>query len=214
VLRVGLTGGIGSGKSTVARALARRGALVIDADAVAREVVQPDGPAYPALVERFGAAVLHDDGTLDRPALAAVVFADPVALADLNRITHPAIGATVLERAGTLVTGAGPGAVLVLDQPLLTPAAARAYDLDIVVVVDTPADTAVARLMEHRGFAEADARARIAAQVDREERLGFADIVVDNGSGVERLEEQVDALWSDLTSRSLAAGTGRPTERD
>jgi dephospho-CoA kinase len=209
VLRVGLTGGIGSGKSTVAAGLARRGARLIDADGIAREIVEPGGPAYGPLVERFGLAVLHPDGTLDRPELAALVFSDPEALADLNRITHPVIAARTLERAGELEAGAADDGVIVLDHPLLDERSSEAYGLDAVVVVDTPIETAVGRLVRHRGFSEHDARARIAAQIDRETRLAFADLVIDNTGGVEALDEQIDRVWEDLRARSKAAGRRR-----
>jgi dephospho-CoA kinase len=207
VLRVGLTGGIGSGKSTVAAGLGRRGALVIDADRIAREVVEPDAPAYAPLVERFGPGILRPDRTLDRPALAAVVFSDPDALTDLNRITHPAIGAAVLARAESLEARAGDGAVIVFDQPLLNRESIRAYRLGLVVVVDTPTETAVARLVEHRGFTADDAWARVAAQMDRDERVGLADIVVDNDGGVDALEDRIDRLWEDLRGRAAADPT-------
>jgi dephospho-CoA kinase len=206
VLRVGLTGGIGSGKSTVAAGLVERGARLVDADKVARLVVEPTGPAYGPLVERFGAGVLQADGTLDRPKLASIVFADPDALADLNGITHPAINSAVGERVLELGAGAAPGAVVVVDHPLLTPALVAAFHLAAVVVVDSPTETAVARLMTHRGFTEADARARVAAQISREERLAFADVVIDNTAGMGRLDEQLDQVWADLGRRSLAAG--------
>jgi dephospho-CoA kinase len=202
VLRVGLTGGIGSGKSTVARGLVRRGATLIDADVVAREVVAPGGAAYAGLVERFGPGVLHADGTLDRPALASVVFTDPAALADLNRITHPAIAGVIVERLGRLD---GTDGVVVVDQPLLTASSAAALGLAVVVVVDTPTDVAVGRLVDHRGFSEADARARVAAQMDRAERRAFADVVVDNTGAESDLEERLDEVWAGLVARAATA---------
>jgi dephospho-CoA kinase len=208
VLRVGLTGGIGSGKSTVAAGLAGRGARVIDADQVARQVVEPTGPAYGPLVARFGAGVLQPDGTLDRPKLASIVFADPDALADLNGITHPVINSVVGAQVVALAATAGPDGVVVVDHPLLTPALVSDFHLDAVVVVDTPTETAVDRLMAQRGFAEADARARVAAQISREERLGFADVVIDNTGGVDRLEEQLDRVWADLVGLARAADPG------
>lgn len=201
---MGLTGGIGSGKSTVAAGLVRRGALLVDADKFARQVVEPSGPAYRPLVERFGPGILQPDGTLDRPKLAAIVFADADALADLNRITHPVIDAAVGARLDELSAAPGPGRVLVLDRPLLTPEIAAAHRLDAIVVVDTPTETAVARLTEHRGFREADARARVAAQISREERLAFADLVIDNTGDRDDLERQLDRLWADLSRRSDA----------
>lgn len=200
---VGLTGGIGAGKSTVGRALAARGALVIDADQVAREVVEPGGPAYQGVVERFGAGVLRPDGTLDRAALAAVVFADAEARADLEAITHPAIGRVMAER----IAEADPGRVVVLEIPLLSAATRAAYGLDAVIVVDAPEDTAVARLVGQRGFTEDDARARIAAQMPRAERRALADLVVDNGGGREALAAEVDRVWTWLQDRQ---GSGPP----
>jgi dephospho-CoA kinase len=210
VLRVGLTGGIGSGKSTVAALLGRRGALLIDADAIARQVVEPGGAAYAPVVERFGPAVVRSDGSLDRAALASRVFSDPAALADLNRITHPVIGAVVLDRLAELTATAGDGGVIVVDQPLLSAATVAAYRIDTVVVVDTPTETAVDRLVRHRGFRDDDARARIAAQISRDERLAMADLVVDNTGAPAHLDEQVDRLWSELVARSRANGPGRP----
>ncbi len=202
MLRVGLTGGIGSGKSTVAAALGRRGARVIDADCIARRLVEPGGAAFASVVERFGRAILGADGTLDRSRLAAIAFSDVSALADLNEITHPLIAAEVLERADELEVVAGNEGVVVLDQPLLTRVAVAAYHLDLVVVVDTPTETAVARLVRHRGFTEDDARARVASQIGREERLVFADLVVDNAGAVDDLEEQVERLWAELAARA------------
>jgi len=203
VLRVGLTGGIGSGKSTAAAGLVRRGALLVDADQVARQIVEPGGPAYGPLLERFGVAVLRDDGTLDRPKLASIVFSDPAALADLNQITHPVIAAVVDERV-ELATAACPDGIVVVDHPLLTREKAESHRLDAVVVVDTPTETAVARLMEHRGFREDDARARVAAQINREERLSFADLVIDNTGGVGHLDNELDRVWADLQARAGA----------
>jgi dephospho-CoA kinase len=199
VLLVGLTGGIGSGKSTVAAALARRGAVVIDADQVARQVVEPGGPAYAGVVERFGPGVLDPDGTLNRPALASVVFADPRALADLNAMTHPAIAGAIMERVAQM---AGSDRVVVLEIPLLGPDARRRYPLDAVVVVDTPTDVAVDRLVAQRGLDREDARARVRAQISREERLSLADLVIDNAGDARALEESVSRAWEWLEERA------------
>jgi len=199
VLAVGLTGGIGSGKSTVADLLVAKGATLIDADVLAREVVEPGGPAYQPLVDRFGPGVLDAAGRIDRPALAAVAFADPVALADLNAVTHPAIGAEMVRRRQAL---AGTDGVVVLAIPLLTPAHRDAVGLDLVVVVDTPVDVAIDRLVRLRGMGRADAEARVAAQVSREERRDLADAVIDNSSTVEHLADQVDRLWDRVIRRS------------
>ena len=203
MLAVGLTGGIGAGKSMVAELLVDRGATLIDADRVAREVVAPDGPAYRPLVDRFGPSILADDGTLDRPALAAVAFADPKALADLNAITHPAIGLQMIERRNAL---AHTDDVVVLAIPLLTPAHRETVGLDVVVVVDCPTEVALERLVDLRGMDRADAEARVAAQISREERLADADFVVDNSSTVEHLAEEADRLWGWLEERRRRVG--------
>jgi len=194
---VGLTGGIGCGKSTVARLLATRGARVIDADQIAREVLEPGARCYQAVVGRFGPEVLLPDGRVDRPALAAAVFADPGALADLNAITHPAIGEEIVERARAASASPGP---VVVDLPLLDRSAKRRYGLAAVIVVDAPEELAMARLVGQRGFSADDARARMAAQMSRAERLALADRVLDNSGDLQSLEEQVDALWPWLVS--------------
>lgn len=198
MLAVGLTGGIGAGKSAVADLLVARGAVLVDADELARQVVAPGAPAYEALVARFGPGVVAADGTVDRPALAAVAFADPDALADLNAITHPAIGGAMLERRQALAAGDG---VAVFAIPLLTAAHRPALDLDAVVVVDCPTEVAVDRLVAQRGMRREDAEARVAAQAAREERLALADFVVDNASTRRHLEEEVDRLWAWLGGR-------------
>jgi dephospho-CoA kinase len=198
VLAVGLGGGIGAGKSAVADLLVDRGAVLIDADVVAREVVAPGGPAYQPLVDRFGPAILAADGTVDRPALAAVAFGDPEALAGLNAITHPAIGIEMLQRRNDLE---GTGSVVVLAIPLLKPAHRQSIGLDVVVVVDCPVEVAVERLVGSRGMDRADAEARIAAQATREERLADADYVVDNAGSLEQLRVEVDRLWAWLVDR-------------
>jgi dephospho-CoA kinase len=203
VLAVGLTGGIGAGKSMVAELLVDRGATLIDADRVAREVVAPGGPAYRPLVERFGPSILADDGTLDRPTLAAVAFADPKALADLNAITHPAIGLEMIERRNAL---AHTDDVVVLAIPLLTPAHRETVGLDAVVVVDCPTEVALERLVDLRGMNRADAEARVVAQISREDRLADADFVVDNSSTVEHLAEEADRLWGWLEERRRRVG--------
>ena len=205
MLAVGLTGGIGSGKSTVAGLLAERGAVLIDADRIAREVVVPGGPAYGPLVERFGRQILAPDGTIDRGALAEVAFADLDSVAALNGITHPAIGVVMRER---LAAEQGTDHVVVLDIPLLTPAHREVLSLDVVVVVDCPVDVAVARLVAQRGFSESDARARVAAQVSRQERLRAADLVIDNSSDRAHLLAEVERVWSTLEARAVVARRG------
>ncbi|MFC8229256.1 dephospho-CoA kinase [Streptomyces sp. NPDC057287] len=196
MLKVGLTGGIGAGKSEVSTLLARYGAVLIDADRIAREVVEPGTPGLTAVVEAFGPGILNTDGSLDRSALGSIVFADPARLATLNAIVHPLVGA----RSAELERAAGAGAVVVHDVPLLTEnGLAPLYDL--VVVVDAAPRTQLDRLVRLRGMTESDARARMAAQATREERLAVADLVVDNDGPLEDLEPQVRTVWSDLTAR-------------
>ncbi len=195
-MRVGLTGGIGSGKSTVAAGLVKRGGLLVDADAIARQVVEPTGRAFGPLVDRFGGAVVGQDGTLDRNTLAKIVFNDKSALADLNRITHPAIRELMEEQ----VAGAEKTArdIVILDIPLLDLEGKARLSLVSVVVVDVPTETAISRLVAHRGFDEADAWARARAQMSREERLSLADFVVDNSRGRDDLESEIERVWSAL----------------
>jgi dephospho-CoA kinase len=191
VLVVGLTGGIGSGKSTVARLLAAKGAVVIDADALAREVVEPGTETFRRVVERFGPGVVAPDGTLDRPALARIVFADPEARRDLERITHPAIGALMAQR---MAEQAATDNVVVLDVPLLVESGRS--DVAGVIVVDCPEEVALERLVAQRGMDPDDARRRMAAQVGRAERLARADFVIDNAGSLAALEEQVERAWA------------------
>ena len=194
---VGLTGGIGSGKSTVARMLADRGAVIVDADVLARDVVAPAGPAHGAVVDRFGREVVAEDGSLDRRALAALVFEDPAALADLNAIVHPPVRAAIAARLAELE---GTDWVVVLVIPLLVESG-RSYGESAVIVVDCPEDVALRRLVEGRGMDEGDARRRMAAQVPRADRLAAADVVIDNSGSPEDLARQVDQLWAGLGSR-------------
>lgn len=194
MLVVGLTGGIGSGKSTVAALLAARGAVVIDADQLAREAVVPGSPGHAAVVARFGPAVVAPDGSLDRRALAAAVFGDPVALADLNAIVHPLVRAAIARRLAQLE---GTAPVVVLEIPLLVESG-RSYGASTVVVVDCPEETALARLVADRAMDEGDVRRRMAAQASRAQRLAVADVVVDNSGSRAELEGQVDAVWARL----------------
>jgi dephospho-CoA kinase len=191
VLVVGLTGGIGSGKSTVSALLAAKGAVVVDADAVTRELQRPGTPVFDAMVERFGPGIVATDGTLDRAAVADVVFNDPDALAALNVIVHPAVGARIAERMTDL---AGTDEVVVLDVPLMVESK-RGYPVAALVVVDVDPEVAVRRLVESRGMREEDVRARMSRQATREERLACADRVVDNSGRVDDLARQVDDLW-------------------
>jgi len=193
VIVVAVTGGIGSGKSTVAALLARRGALVIDADQIARDVVAPDGPCYRAVVDSFGAGVVAADGSLDRAALADRVFADPAARAALNAITHPAIAAAIGDRLAEVA--AGPGGLVVLDLPLMSEATRALYGLAGVVVVDAPVEVAMDRLVGQRGMFPSDAQARVRAQIGRQERRRLADVVVDNGGTRDELDTEVERLW-------------------
>lgn len=195
MLLIGLTGGIGSGKSTVSARLAHHGATVIDADAITRELQQPGTAVFDAMVERFGDAIVAPDGTLDRQAVADVVFADPAALADLNAIVHPAVGAEIARRLeAAAVAGGG---VVVLDVPLLVETGRD--DMAMLVVVDVDPEVAVHRLVHQRGMREEDVRARMARQAPRRERLAKADHVLDNSGTLEDLHAQVDALWARLT---------------
>ena len=191
MLRVGLTGGIASGKSTVADELARRGALVIDADRLAREVVNPGTPELAMVGERFPGTVV--DGRLDRAKLAAVVFVNPQARRDLERIIHPA----VRKRAAELEQSAPPGSVVVHVIPLLVETGQES-DFDLCVVVDVDHETQLSRLLARNGMTRAEAEARIGAQATREERLAAADLVIDNSGSVTQLREQIDDLWSVL----------------
>jgi dephospho-CoA kinase len=190
MLRVGLTGGIGSGKSTVARTFAARGATVVDADAIAREVVEPGTRALRAIVERFGPGILRSDGSLDRPALGRIVFEDREALRDLEAITHPAIWEVTATRLAT----ARRNGVVVHDMPILVEKRLTA-DYHLVVVVDTPEEERVRRLVADRGMSEQDARNRIAAQASDAERYAAADAVLDNTGSLERLESLAEELW-------------------
>jgi dephospho-CoA kinase len=195
-LRVGLTGGVGAGKSTVAALLAERGAAVIDADQIAREVVEPGSPGLAAVAERFGDALVRPDGSLDRPALAATVFADPAARADLEGILHPLIGA----RSAELMASAGPEAVVVYDVPLLVENGLGG-GFDAVVVVEAPLEVRLARLAD-RGLPEDQARARIAAQATDEQRRAVATYLVHNGGSRDDLAREVDRLWAELTKEA------------
>jgi dephospho-CoA kinase len=194
VLRVGLTGGIGSGKSAVSARLAELGAVVIDADRLARDVVAPGTPGLAAVVAAFGPEVVTAGGGLDRAALGAIVFADPESRGRLNAIIHPLVRA-----AATGIEAAAPGdAVVVHDIPLLVETG-QAATFDLVVVVDAPDDVRVGRLVADRGMDESDVRSRIQAQASRAERLAVADAVIDNSGPIDQLPAQVEALWRRLS---------------
>ncbi|WP_329277622.1 dephospho-CoA kinase [Streptomyces sp. NBC_00691] len=199
MLKVGLTGGIGAGKSEVSRLLVSYGAVLIDADRIAREVVEPGTPGLAAVVEAFGEHVLTAEGTLDRPRLGSIVFADPDRLATLNALVHPLVGA----RSAELESRAGQGDVVVHDVPLLTEnGLAPLYDL--VVVVDASPETQLDRLVRLRGMAESEARARMSAQATRAQRLAVADLVIDNDGPLDALEPQVRKVWDELERRASA----------
>jgi dephospho-CoA kinase len=207
VLVVGLTGGIGSGKSTVSALLAAKGAVVVDADAVTRELQQPGTPVFAAMVERFGPGIVAGDGTLDRAAVADIVFTDPQALRDLNDIVHPAVGAGIAERMAAL---AGTDEVVILDVPLMVEST-RGYPVAGLIVVDVDPEVAVQRLVASRGMREDDVRARMARQATREERRARADRVVDNSGDLDDLARHVDDLWAWIgTLRAGVSGEPRP----
>ena len=189
-MKVGLTGGIGSGKSAVARMLAEHGALVVDADAVAREVVASGSPGLAQIVELFGPGVVTAGGDLDRAALGQIVFGDDDARRALEAITHPLIAARTLE----LFAGAAPGQVLVHDIPLLVELG-RADDYDLVVVVDAPVEIRLQRLEEHRGMPRDVAEARMRSQASAAQRRAVADVWIDNSGDEGALRRQVDDLW-------------------
>jgi dephospho-CoA kinase len=196
-MRIGLTGGIGSGKSTVAALLAERGARVVDADRIAREVLEPGTPGLAAVVEEFGAGVLSKDGSLDRPALAAVVFADPGARARLDAVVHPLVRA----RAAEAVASAPADAVVVQDVPLLVETG-QAGSYDLVLVVEADEATRVDRLVQ-RGLTADDARARIASQATDEQRRAVADVVLRNDGDRAELAAQVDRFWAERVAPAV-----------
>jgi dephospho-CoA kinase len=198
VRRIGLTGGIAAGKSVAAARLAERGAVLIDYDVLSREAVAPGSPGLAAVAEEFGSGVLAPDGSLDRPALGAVVFADDDARARLNALVHPVVRRLAAEREAAAVA-ADPAAVVVHDVPLLVETG-RAGGFDLVVVVHTPAATRLDRLVRTRGLDPAEAAGRIAAQARDEDRLAVADIVLDGSGDPDGLRAEVDALWDRIAA--------------
>jgi dephospho-CoA kinase len=200
VLRVGLTGGIGSGKSEVSRRLAAHGAVVIDADVAAREVVAPGTPGLARVAETFGADVLRPDGALDRERLGAVVFRDAALRAKLNAIVHPLVADWMAAAERAAADAAHGDSIVVHDVPLLAENR-RAGDFDVVVVVDVPPELQVERLVSQRGMAPDQARARMAAQASREQRLAVADLVIDNSGSLADLDRRVAEVWADLRRR-------------
>ncbi len=202
---LGLTGGIGSGKSTVSAHLAEQGAVIIDADAIVKELQQPGQPVFASMVERWGQTIVAPDGTLDRAAVAAIVFSDADELAAIEAIVHPAVQEETARRIAAAAEE--PGSIVVLDIPLMAetakkereggrPASGTRHRPQAVIVVDCPTDVAVDRLVEFRGFDRDDAEARVARQATREERRELADFVVDNGGDREALDAELARLWA------------------
>ena len=200
MLRVGLTGGIGSGKSAVAERFAALGAVVLDGDMAARAVVEPGTPGLTQIAETFGPGVLRPDGSLDRAKLAGIVFSDEAARGKLNAITHPLIHQHIRAAEEAAVEAGGPDTIVVHDIPLLAEGQ-RASGFDVVIVVDVPTELQVSRLAG-RGMPEDQARARMAAQATREQRLAIADVVIDNSGTLDDLDRRVAGVWTDLVSRA------------
>ena len=207
VVAIGLTGGIGSGKSTVAALLARRGARLVDADAIAHAVIAPGTPGHAAAVGRFGETVLSTNGSIDRRALAALVFADPAARRDLEAIVHPLVAAVVRRE----IASGDAGQVVVCELPLLAETGARSrWGLDAVLVVDAPEELVIERLCRDRQMDEADTRARIATQAERPARLALADYVIDNDGTLGELDEMVEGAWRWIEQLGRAAASAAP----
>jgi dephospho-CoA kinase len=202
LLRVGLTGGIGSGKSEVARRLAEHGAVLIDADVAARQVVEPGSPGLARIAAAFGDEVLRPDGSLNRERLGEIVFADPGLRGKLNAIVHPLVREWMQEAEHAAVQTDG-DAIVVHDVPLLAESRGKA-GFDAVIVVDVPPDLQLERLVSQRGMAAEQASARMAAQASREQRLAVADIVIDNSGSLDDLDRRVTEVWSDLERRAAA----------
>lgn len=201
MLRVGLTGGIGSGKSTVSERLAALGAVILDADKAARAVVEPGTPGLAQIAETFGPGVLAPDSSLDRAKLADIVFADESALAKLNAITHPLIR-DYIQAAEEAALRAGPDDLVLVHDIALLAEWGRAKEFDLVIVVDVPTEIQVERLTKQRGMPEDQARARIAAQATREQRRAIADIIIDNSGPRSDLDRRVTEVWADLKARA------------
>lgn len=197
MLLVALTGGIGAGKSSASARLEERGAALIDADAVVKELQQPGRAVYDAMVERWGDGIVAEDGQLDRQAIANIVFTDEDELKALNALVHPVVRKEMNQQAESYRDS---DRVVILDIPLLVEGDAQKRGAVGVIVVDCPREIAIERLVTHRGFDRADAEARMAAQATREERLGLADFVVDNGGDLAQLDSEIDRCWSWLMS--------------
>ncbi len=199
---IGLTGGIAAGKSTVAKRFADHGAIVIDADKLAREAVEPGTPGLAAIADRFGASVIAADGTLDRAALGAIVFSDDAARLDLNGITHPAVAQLLKERLAEIAER-DPDAVVVYDVPLLAETGGRRDgQFGLIVVVEAPAEQRIARLVELRGMSPEEAARRVGSQASDADRRALADIVIDSGGSLEETIRQVDAAWPTLLAHA------------
>jgi dephospho-CoA kinase len=212
VLRVGLTGGIGSGKSEVSKRLAACGAALIDADVAARAVVEPGTPGLGEITAVFGREVLLPDGRLNRERLGQIVFADDGARAKLNAIVHPLVHERTQQLEQQAAATLGPGGIVVHDVPLLAENGLQ-HGFDTVIVVDAPDDQRLQRLIETRGMTAEHARERMAAQASRDQRLAIADIVVDNSGTLADLDQQVAEVWSvlhDLAGRGDGAGMSDP----
>ncbi|HEX7834314.1 MAG TPA: dephospho-CoA kinase [Pseudolysinimonas sp.] len=201
MLLVGLTGGIASGKSVVAARLAEHGAVVVDADAIAREVVEPGTPALARISEEFGPGVISADGSLDRAALGAIVFADPAKLVVLNGITHPAV-LELSQRRFAEAGAADPDAIVVYDVPLLSEARGKA-EFDVVVVVSAPEEARIERMVKLRGMSHDEAERRIRSQDSEEKRRGLADIIIESGGTLDETIAQADAVWEQLRQRAV-----------
>ena len=198
---MGLTGGIASGKSVVAARLAEHGAIVVDADAIAREVVEPGTPGLARIAEEFGPGVIAADGSLDRPALGAIVFADPAKLAVLNGITHPAV-LELSQRRFAEAEAADPEAIVVYDVPLLSEVRGRT-EFDVVVVVSAPEETRIERMVSLRGMSRIEAERRIRSQVSEDERRSLADFVIESGGTLDETIAQADDVWAELHQRAV-----------
>lgn len=203
MLRVGLTGGIGSGKSEVSRRLAALGAVIIDADVAARRVVDPGTPGLAQITETFGPGVLRPGGTLDRERLGAIVFSDPAQLAKLNAITHPLIGQW-MQAAERAAVEAAEGDLIVVYDVALIAESGRWADYDLIIVVDVPPEVQVDRLVSQRGMSPDQAQARLAAQATREQRFAVADLVIDNSGSLEDLDRSIAEVWATLKRRASA----------
>jgi len=197
MLRVGLTGGLASGKSTVAAFFRELGAFHVDADRIAHELIAPGGGAEREVVARFGGGIVSNSGAIDRKALAAIVFADARALADLNALVHPRVREEIARRIADHESGASPAEIALVDAALLVESGIH-RDLDALIVVACPGETQIARAVSRGGLTEPEARARVAAQAPLAKKLAVADHIVDNGGSLDETKRQVRSLWDEL----------------